>query len=410
MVGAPILVLCEDQEAEFFHPLSDTRAVFELRAGIFSARERAQRQLRGRTICALTRPGIAASYRASTGFATGWEEIPHSSDAVFLNGRLLGDEAFAEAVFALSPGQAASVAGRLAAARLGAGELEECRASGLSWPAALLEGLPRTEAPGEWIDRPWDLVARNPAWLVRDAESMGPVTMEGVVEDGAHLKVPERIRIGAGSRIEACCYIDASGGPVVIGEDVTVRSHTRIEGPCWIGPGTELLGGRVGEGTSLGPQCRIAGEIEETVVQGYSNKRHHGFVGHSYLGEWVNLGALTTTSDLKNNYGPVRMWHRGAMADTSLMKLGSLVGDHAKTAIGTLLGTGTSVGVMSNVFRVEPPRHVPSFQWMGEGAPEPHRWAKAGPLLHTVLGRRGVRPTPEYVQLFERLAREAGAV
>ena len=171
MVDSPILVVCEDEHAESFHPLADTRPVFELRAGIFSARERAQRRLRGRAMCALTRPGIAPSYRASTGFSTGWEEIPRSSDAVLLNGRVLGDEAFAEAVFALSPGQAVSVGGRVAAARLGASELDECRATGLAWPSDFLDALPGPEAPGEWMDRPWDFVARNPEWLVRDGQS-----------------------------------------------------------------------------------------------------------------------------------------------------------------------------------------------------------------------------------------------
>ena len=127
-------------------------------------------------------------------------------------------------------------------------------------------------------------------------------------------------------------------------------------------------------------------------------------MGHSYLGEWVNQGALTTTSDLKNNYGPVRMWEAGAMVDTGLLKLGAIVGDHAKTANGTLQGTGTVVGVMSNVFMVTPPKYVGNFRWVGEAGEEAHRWDKAGPLLRTALGRRGQACTPEYEGLFEQLS------
>ena len=145
-------------------------------------------------------------------------------------------------------------------------------------------------------------------------------------------------------------------------------------GPCDVGAGTELLGGVVAR-SSVGPQCRIAGEVEECVWQGYANKRHHGFVGHSVVGEWVNLGALTTTSDLKNNYGPVRVIVDGRERDTGLSKLGAMLGTHTKTGIGTLLPTGASVGVGSNLFGGGrfAPRAVPPFTWWDGDAAVEHR-------------------------------------
>jgi NDP-sugar pyrophosphorylase family protein len=142
-----------------------------------------------------------------------------------------------------------------------------------------------------------------------------------------------------------------------------VRSGTRLEGPTYVGAGTRVLGGFV-RGSVFGPECRVRGEIASTVFLGYSNKAHDGFVGHSVVGHWVNLGAGTTTSNLKNTYGPVRLEVSGAKIETGRTNLGTLFGDHAKTAIGTMLATGSVVGAGANVFGATvPPRHVPAFAW-----------------------------------------------
>jgi len=138
--------------------------------------------------------------------------------------------------------------------------------------------------------------------------------------------------------------LDAGNGPIVVERDALIEPHSFIAGPCWIGAGTHVLGGKLGGGVSLGPVCRVAGEVEESIFQGFANKRHHGFVGHSIVGAWANLGALTTTSDLKNNYGPVRVSIGGKVHDTGESKVGAFLGDHVKTAIGTLLTTGAVAG------------------------------------------------------------------
>jgi hypothetical protein len=145
---------------------------------------------------------------------------------------------------------------------------------------------------------------------------------------------------------------------------VIVHAHTVVVGPCVVGAGTQLYGGLVARST-IGPGCRLAGEVDTTIWQGWANKRHHGFVGHSVIGEWSNLGALTTTSDLKNNYGPVRVWVNGREVDSGNPKVGSLIGGHVKTGIGSLLPTGASIGTGSNLFgggRFAPKR-VPAFTW-----------------------------------------------
>jgi UDP-N-acetylglucosamine diphosphorylase/glucosamine-1-phosphate N-acetyltransferase len=163
-----------------------------------------------------------------------------------------------------------------------------------------------------------------------------------------------------------------------------------VIGPCVVGRGTQLLGGFISRST-IGPHCRLAGEVEECVWQGYGNKRHHGFVGHSVLGEWVNLGALTTTSDLKNNYGTVRVRVDGRDVDTGSTKVGSLIGAHVKTGIGTLLATGASIGVGANLFGGGrfAPKDVPPFGWWDGSALEEHQLE---PFLRTAkiaMSRRG---------------------
>src|SRR5207247_10142355 len=152
-----------------------------------------------------------------------------------------------------------------------------------------------------------------------------------------------------GARIDPFCVIDARNGPVVVRRRALVGAHTVLVGPCVVGEGTQLFGGVIARST-LGRECRITGEVEESVGQGFVNKRHHGFVGHSVIGEWVNLGALTTTSDLKNNYGTVRAIVDGHEHDTGATKIGSLIGPHVKTGIGTLLPTGGVVGTGANLF------------------------------------------------------------
>jgi len=171
---------------------------------------------------------------------------------------------------------------------------------------------------------------------------------------------------------------------------VRVAPHTWVRGPCAVGEGTQLLGGLIGRST-IGPGCRIAGEVEDCIWQGRANKRHHGFVGHSIVGEWVNLGALTTTSDLKNNYGVVRIETPAGEVSTGTRKLGALIGAHAKTGIGTLLPTGAWVGPGANLFGGGrfAPKHVPAFGWWDGEAMREHRLDAFLATAAMAMSRRG---------------------
>lgn len=196
-----------------------------------------------------------------------------------------------------------------------------------------------------------------------------------------------------GAFVEPGVVFDTRGGSIVVDEGAQVRSGARLEGPLYVGPHSIILGGDV-RGSVFGPHCRVRGEVSACVFHGYVNKAHEGFVGHSVLGPWVNLGAGTTTSNLKNTYGTVRLEPESGRIETERQFLGSLIGDHAKTAIGTMLGTGTIVGAGANVFGGAVPKWVPPFAWGTTGG---ERLSEEGflKIAGRVFPRRQVELTPE---------------
>jgi len=202
---------------------------------------------------------------------------------------------------------------------------------------------------------------------------------------------PERIAVGEGCRIDSGVVLDAREGPIVIGARTEILPNSWIRGPFGCREGCVLLGGRIGGGSYLGPHCRVRGEVEASTFHGFVNKAHDGFVGHSYLGEWVNLGALTTTSDLKNNYGMIRYEAYGRRIDTQQRKIGSFIGDHAKSRIGTMLNSGTVVGVAANLVGEVSvfPKWIPDFVWGIGPIAEVYEWDRCLETVRIVLSRRG---------------------
>jgi UDP-N-acetylglucosamine diphosphorylase/glucosamine-1-phosphate N-acetyltransferase len=226
--------------------------------------------------------------------------------------------------------------------------------------AATTELGEAVEVAGTILGRPWDLVSQNASCISDDVASLW-----GHADDA-----PEVVRIGRGAislaegaEIEPGVHVDTRGGPVRLAEGARVEGPARLTGPLFVGAGSRILGGHVGT-SSIGPVCIVRGELADSVLLGFVNKAHDGYLGHALLGRWVNLGAYTTNSDLKNNYRPVRVWTPDGDLDTGLLKVGCFLGDHVKTGIGTVLTTGTIIGAGSNVFGgVMPPSVVPPFSW-----------------------------------------------
>lgn len=217
------------------------------------------------------------------------------------------------------------------------------------------------------LEGTWDLLTALEHLLAGDCTAALAAGADPVPDGALVLGDPGEVAC-FGALVEPGVVFDVRKGVVVLEEGVEVRSGTRLEGPLFVGPQTILLGGAIRHSV-IGPQCRIHGELAVSIFLGYANKSHDGFVGHSVVGQWANLGAGTITSNLKNTYGEVRLDLPGGRIATGRTNLGTLIGDHAKTAIGTLFSTGSVVGSGANVVGAPVPRWVPAFAW-GAGAAE----------------------------------------
>ncbi|MEP0843005.1 MAG: hypothetical protein HRF43_09875 [Phycisphaerae bacterium] len=257
---------------------------------------------------------------------------------------------------------------------------------------------------------PWDLVHANPAmlhWCWQRAGHGGVI--DGRICEGAHLLNPSAIRIGRGSTIKPGVVLDAENGPIWIGDNVTISPNCSLEGPCYVGDGSLIQPGAVlRDAMSIGRRCKVGGELESSIIHGYSNKQHDGFLGHSYVAEWVNLAADTVNSDLKNTYGNVRVAINGVEVDSGQMFVGLTIGDHSKTGIGQMFPTGAVVGFGSNVATCDfAPKFVPSFTWItGQGAAA-YDVQRCLEVARKVMLRRQVEMSAAEAELFQEVARSA---
>lgn len=215
----------------------------------------------------------------------------------------------------------------------------------------------------------WNAIEYNSACISEDfAFFENFADFEQLKRNNVALLNENMIKIDKDCNIYSNVVLDASQGPIIIDEGVRIHPFTYIRGPVFIGSGTNIKAGSVIlEGTSVGEVCKVGGEIESSIIQAYSNKQHYGFLGHSYIGEWVNIGAGTTTSDLKNTYEPISVRIENESFDTQQTFLGLICGDHTKTAINTSFNSGTIAGLCCNIYHSGLlPKYIPSFTWGGD--------------------------------------------
>ncbi|MCG3179508.1 MAG: hypothetical protein BIFFINMI_01843 [Phycisphaerae bacterium] len=270
----------------------------------------------------------------------------------------------------------------------------------------------REEAPGSMIDYPWDIVRHNHEQMMLDWNAAiaagGRPAIEGRVYDGAYLLEPGSIHVGKGSVVKPCTVLDAEKGPIWIGDGVTISPNCTIQGPVAICHGTLIQPGAcIHEGTTIGPVCKVGGEVEESVIWGYSNKQHDGFLGHAVLGAWINIAADSINSDLKNTYGPVRVPINGVEVDSGQKFVGLTMGDHSKSSINASFSTGSVVGFCANVVcNAFPPKFVPSFCWLTDTERRAYDVEKGLEVARTVMARRKVTLTAAEERLFHAIAAE----
>jgi len=401
------LCLVEDSAVADVGPLADTRPVFDLLLGSRTLGDRAARAFRlgpwgqpgGRAV--VVRPHLEPLQRAGRPHAVVNDPRRMSSGPVLVvNGRWV--PAGGPPVTPDRTGWVGLCEGRPACAVVGPGEtagLEPGRVD--AWFEAVAARSPARDVGGWWVRRPWDLVARNAEHIARDFDEAG--ASGGAPEGVAVVGPADRLAVHPSAFVEPFCTFDTASGPITVAAGAVVQSFTRVEGPCYVGPGTRLYRAHLRGGVTLGPGCRVGGEVEATIVQGHTNKYHEGFLGHSYVGEWVNLGALTSSSDLRNDYGEVAVPIGGDPVPTGQAKVGCFIGDFTRTGMGCLLNTGTVAGVMCSLLPAGPllPKHVPSFAAVLFGRVAPN--VSLDRLFETarvVKGRRGQTFTEVEERLF----------
>ncbi len=377
------LYLYDDATARQFEPFVLTRPVSELRAGAEIIRARWERVTGTKCYGFIGAPHLADfdELDAPPGVA-GEDTIPagsviaNSRCAISLNAKL--DDT--SAVFAVD--------GDICAVRI----RSSIRMSDFADGSATLDSLTdssvsATEIQGAWLGEVWDLIGTLAPLLTDDIPAIGS-TLSGAAIENATVIGRFPIYCETGADIEPYVILDASEGPILIRRGATIASFTRIVGPCYIGEESHIVGNAI-RGCSIGNACKVQGEIAGSVMLGHSNKGHTGFVGSSYIGRWVNLGAGTTTSNLKNTYGPVHLWTPSGMRDTGLQFLGSMIGDHAKTGIGTLLTTGCVVGAGANIYGAQSSsKYVPPFSWGDHEPYEKFEHTKFIVVVERMMARR----------------------
>jgi UDP-N-acetylglucosamine diphosphorylase/glucosamine-1-phosphate N-acetyltransferase len=399
--------LFEDQPS-FLGPLTLTRPVFDLLCGQNSLADKLLRHFAPCTAGVLVRPFLEDLYRAQhPGVPVNDLAWVGNGPTLFVNGRWLPpaappDDLQCPCVGLVDDVPAFVFVGREHLAGFAPDRVDETLSR---WK----NSLPDRPAGGALIRYPWDLVARNAEQLCRDYDERGLHLRAWHPESLTVVGPAARLLVSATARIDPFVVADTTQGPVVIDRDAVITAFTRLEGPCYIGPSTHVLGAKIRTGTTVGPHCRVGGEVEASIIHGYSNKYHDGFLGHSYIGEWVNLAAGTQVSDLRNDYGPVKVWIDGQLVSTGQTKVGCFLGDHTKTGLGTLINTGTNAGIFCNLLPSGRfvPKQVPSFaNWSQEWLTDNGEWTSLMQTARKVMSRRGGTLTPEHEAVY-RFAFEA---
>jgi UDP-N-acetylglucosamine diphosphorylase/glucosamine-1-phosphate N-acetyltransferase len=389
-----------------FEPLALSRPIWELRTGFTSLAIKLIARTSAKNIACFVPDYMADAYREVVAWPVNDPKSLRGDDLLIVHGSVRSDSF---QVAPTGPSQAMfDDHGQCLYARIARGDLARLDAASIDGLVeSAKKALPAGEQVATW-NYTWDLVLANPDQLTKDFQAAGRSGIEGNIEEPRALRGSQRdVYVAPGVKIHPMVVIDAEHGPVYIDEGAEIHPFSRIEGPCYIGKQSILLGAKCREGNSIGPMCRIGGEVEESIIHGYSNKYHDGFLGHAYVGEWVNLGALTTNSDLKNDYSNVSVILDGhAPIDTGSTKVGALIGDHTKTSIGTLLNTGAYVGAMALIAATGKPlpKFIPSFAWFLEGVvTKGFGKRKLYETAKTVMSRRKREWTPAQEMLWDRI-------
>ena len=262
------------------------------------------------------------------------------------------------------------------------------------------------EGKATQVEHTWDIFRLNGEALAADFDLLTQDRKSQKLSSTNRVIAPENVFLEEGAVVE-CAILNASNGPIYIGANAEIMEGSIVRGPFALCENSTLkMGAKIYGSTTVGPYSKVGGEVNNSVIFGYSNKGHDGFLGNSVLGEWCNLGADTNTSNLKNNYAEVRLWDYASerFAPTGLQFCGLMMGDHSKCSINTMFNTGTVVGVSANIFGSGFPRNfVPSFSWGGSGGTTTFKTDKAFEVAEKVMERRGIEFSEEEKAILDQV-------
>ncbi|MDT8347709.1 MAG: GlmU family protein [Flavobacteriaceae bacterium] len=367
-----------------FLPLSYTRPLAEMRCGMMSFKERWELALN--TPCFYhTEVYLSKKYRC-----------PNPKDVLVLKASCLATEKLAQAVLSLSLNEALYADETLIAYR---------QSSIADFEAATFKSIYFNE-PVEQIRAPWELFTKNRVFLEHDFNLKTNAQNTQSIPDFVQAINPDEIFIHPKANLNPC-ILNASLGPIYIDEDAEIMDGSLVRGPFYLGKSSVLkMGAKIYGATSIGPHSKVGGEVNNSIIFGYSNKAHDGFLGNAVIGEWCNLGADTNNSNLKNNYDIVKLWDYTTerFSSTGLQFCGLIMGDHSKCGINTMFNTGTVVGVSANIFGAGFPRNfIPSFSWGGAAGTITYKFEKAIEVAEKVMQRRNLQLDQQSLEILKEI-------
>ncbi|MFN5182425.1 MAG: GlmU family protein [Bacteroidota bacterium] len=374
-------ILFDDYSWKNLLPFTFTRPVSEIRIGILTIHEKWEIFLDGK-----------ASWYTQNYLSQKYPLIFYGTPNLWINGKVIPNKNLCDKITSLNKGQALVGNNTLIAFNSGK-ELKFPEKIDLERLASRFEII-ECNSTFALIENPWDIFTLNDKAIREDFQILTENKKSQPISGTNKFAGIENIFIEKGAKVE-CSVLNASDGPIYIGKNAEIMEGCLIRGPFALGEGAVLkMGTKVYGATTIGPGCKVGGEVNNSVFFANSNKAHDGFIGNSVIGEWCNLGADTNNSNLKNNYSNVKIWSHATeeMVDTGLQFCGLFMGDHSKCGINTMFNTGTVVGVSSNIYGGDfPIKFIPSFTWGGPEEFMDYRLEKSIEVAERVMLRRNLK-------------------
>jgi UDP-N-acetylglucosamine diphosphorylase/glucosamine-1-phosphate N-acetyltransferase len=385
-----------DEFSSNFKPLTLTRPLDDLRIGIFTIREKWIKVLKPTSWIRQVENYLSILFPVGS--------VNDDQDYIWINSRVLPNPELINSIQNLEPNQSIVSRNTLIASRI---SYQETQSLIQSSSQPISKNAIKFESELLVFEYFWDLLAENAEQIKFDIKLL-PASFQTVskLEPSIVISNPDNVFVHESADVEPGCIFIAEEGPVYIGPNAKIEAGSIIKGPAAICEKSEIkMGARIFNGTTVGPVCKVGGEINNCIFHSYSNKAHDGFAGNSIIGQWSNFGAATNTSNLKNNYSTIKLphWDTGSISENGVQFFGTVFGDFSKTAINTRLNTDTVCGVSSNIFSNGfPPKMIRSFAWLGEESMI-YEFDKAIEAMRAMMSRRGVELTEDYIDMMRHI-------